>query len=160
MCLRCKHNASPLDYRSGGGDRPSNDQGFRRFPTQQRSLTHGAHAAARAVLESTRNVSLSFCPAHAETSTRIRMSDVQPAEAQSPKSPKGSTKAGGGGAAKEPKPRGPRPPPTHPPYLDMISAAITALKERTGSSHHAIEKWALGHFGEWPSPRRACMLAS
>eukprot|EP00253_Pinus_taeda_P020185 PITA_20185 len=42
---------------------------------------------------------------------------------------------------KEKKPRaskGSRPPPSHPTYLQMITEAITSLKERTGSSHYAI----------------------
>jgi len=42
---------------------------------------------------------------------------------------------------KEKKPRvskGSKPPPSHPTYLQMISEAITSLKERTGSSQYAI----------------------
>ncbi|KAF0892048.1 hypothetical protein E2562_012519 [Oryza meyeriana var. granulata] len=31
--------------------------------------------------------------------------------------------------------------PSHPPYFEMIKEAITALKERTGSSAHAIGKY-------------------
>ncbi|XP_074284670.1 histone H1-like [Silene latifolia] len=30
--------------------------------------------------------------------------------------------------------------PSHPPYIQMITEALVALKERTGSSHHAIVK--------------------
>ncbi|XP_008777777.2 histone H1-like [Phoenix dactylifera] len=49
--------------------------------------------------------------------------------------------------AKEPKakkpsaPRKPRSPPTHPPYIEIIGEAITALKERTGSSQYSITKF-------------------
>lgn len=42
---------------------------------------------------------------------------------------------------KEKKPRaskGSKPPPSHPTYLQMITEAITSLKERTGSSQYAI----------------------
>lgn len=35
----------------------------------------------------------------------------------------------------------PRPPAAHPPYIDMITAAITAMKDRGGSSRQAIEKY-------------------
>lgn len=35
----------------------------------------------------------------------------------------------------------PRPPAVHPPYIDMITAAIAAMKERGGSSRQAIEKY-------------------
>lgn len=35
----------------------------------------------------------------------------------------------------------PRSAPTHPPYLALISEAITGLKERTGSSYPAIKKY-------------------
>ncbi|RLN39132.1 histone H1 [Panicum miliaceum] len=31
--------------------------------------------------------------------------------------------------------------PTHPPYAEMISDAVTSLKERTGSSQYAIAKF-------------------
>ncbi|KAH7661329.1 Linker histone H1/H5 protein [Dioscorea alata] len=34
-----------------------------------------------------------------------------------------------------------RSPPSHPPYLQMIGEAITALKDRTGSSQYAIGKF-------------------
>ena len=37
-------------------------------------------------------------------------------------------------------PKAPRAKPTHPPYLEMIVGAITALKERTGSSPAALKK--------------------
>ena len=39
------------------------------------------------------------------------------------------------------KPAAPKKPADHPPYLDMIKAAILALKERSGSSRQAIEKY-------------------
>eukprot|EP00253_Pinus_taeda_P003029 PITA_03029 len=35
-------------------------------------------------------------------------------------------------------PKGSKPPPSHPTYLQMITEAITSLKERTGSSQYAI----------------------
>ena len=35
----------------------------------------------------------------------------------------------------------PKKPADHPKYIDMVTAAITALKERTGSSRQAIEKY-------------------
>ena len=47
-------------------------------------------------------------------------------------------------AAKSPakkKPAAPKKPADHPPYLEMIKAAIVALKERNGSSRQAIEKY-------------------
>ena len=34
----------------------------------------------------------------------------------------------------------------HPKYLEMITAAITALKERTGSSRQAISKYIKGNY--------------
>jgi len=37
------------------------------------------------------------------------------------------------------KPTGPKTPADHPPYMEMIKAAIVALKERNGSSRQAIE---------------------
>ena len=37
-------------------------------------------------------------------------------------------------------------PADHPKYIDMIVAAITALKERTGSSRQAIVKYIKGNF--------------
>ncbi|CAN6235990.1 unnamed protein product [Urochloa humidicola] len=48
-------------------------------------------------------------------------------------------------AAPKPKPAAAKPKATagasHPPYFEMIKEAITALKERTGSSSHAIAKY-------------------
>lgn len=42
--------------------------------------------------------------------------------------------------------RQPRPPPTHPPYVEMIRAAIAALKERGGSSRQKILQYILANF--------------
>ncbi|XP_047328180.1 histone H1-like [Impatiens glandulifera] len=42
---------------------------------------------------------------------------------------------------KEPKPKKARNPPTHPPYLEMITEAIVSLKEKNGSSQYAITKF-------------------
>ncbi|KAG0487326.1 hypothetical protein HPP92_009421 [Vanilla planifolia] len=44
-------------------------------------------------------------------------------------------------AKKAAAPRKPRKPQSHPPYLEMIGAAITTLKDRTGSSQLAIAKY-------------------
>ncbi|CAN6240571.1 unnamed protein product [Urochloa humidicola] len=50
-------------------------------------------------------------------------------------------------AAPKPKPAAAKPKASagagasHPPYFEMIKEAITALKERTGSSSHAIAKY-------------------
>ena len=41
----------------------------------------------------------------------------------------------------KPKKPAPKKPAEHPKYIDMIKAAITALKERTGSSRQAIVKY-------------------
>ena len=52
-------------------------------------------------------------------------------------------------AAKSPakkKPVAPKKPADHPPYLDMIKAAIVALKERSGSSRQAIEKYIKANY--------------
>ena len=52
-------------------------------------------------------------------------------------------------AAKSPakkKPTAPKKPADHPPYNDMIKAAIAALKERTGSSRQAIEKYIKANY--------------
>lgn len=43
-------------------------------------------------------------------------------------------------APKEKKARAPRKPAEHPPYVNMISEAIAALKERSGSSLPALKK--------------------
>ncbi|KAJ7356105.1 hypothetical protein OS493_026484 [Desmophyllum pertusum] len=52
-------------------------------------------------------------------------------------------------AAKSPakkKPAAPKKPAAHPPYIEMIVAAITALKERNGSSRQAIEKYIKANY--------------
>ena len=46
-------------------------------------------------------------------------------------------------AKKKPAPKKPT---AHPPYLDMIKAAIAALKERNGSSRQAIEKYIKANY--------------
>ncbi|KAJ7325350.1 hypothetical protein OS493_029898 [Desmophyllum pertusum] len=40
----------------------------------------------------------------------------------------------------------PAKPAEHPPYIEMIVAAITALKERSGSSRQAIEKYIKANY--------------
>ena len=42
--------------------------------------------------------------------------------------------------------RKPRPPASHPPYNEMVVAAITALKERNGSSRQKIIKYIRDHY--------------
>ena len=52
-------------------------------------------------------------------------------------------------AAKSPakkKPAAPKKPADHPPYIEMIKAAIVALKERNGSSRQAIEKYIKANY--------------
>ena len=44
------------------------------------------------------------------------------------------------------KPAAPKKPADHPPYIDMIKAAILALKERSGSSRQAIEKYIKANY--------------
>ena len=44
------------------------------------------------------------------------------------------------------KPAAPKKPAEHPPYLEMIKAAIVALKERNGSSRQAIEKYIKANY--------------
>ena len=44
------------------------------------------------------------------------------------------------------KPAAPKKPADHPPYLEMIKAAIVALKERSGSSRQAIEKYIKANY--------------
>ena len=36
--------------------------------------------------------------------------------------------------------------PLHPPFAAMVAAAVGALKERTGSSRHAIKKYVKGNY--------------
>ena len=40
----------------------------------------------------------------------------------------------------------PSAPSAHPPYLEMVTKAVTALKERSGSSRQAILKYILANF--------------
>ena len=52
-------------------------------------------------------------------------------------------------AAKSPakkKPVAPKKPADHPPYIEMIKAALVALKERNGSSRQAIEKYIKANY--------------
>lgn len=52
-------------------------------------------------------------------------------------------------AAKSPakaKAKKPTKPAEHPPYIEMIKAAIVALKERNGSSRQAIEKYIKANY--------------
>ena len=44
------------------------------------------------------------------------------------------------------KPAAPKKPAEHPPYSEMIKAAIVALKERNGSSRQAIEKYIKANY--------------
>ena len=44
------------------------------------------------------------------------------------------------------KPSKPKKPADHPPYSEMIKAAIVALKERGGSSRQAIEKYIKANY--------------
>merc|ERR1719319_85336 len=46
-------------------------------------------------------------------------------------------------ATKESKPKAPA---THPKYIDMITAAIPALKERMGSSRQALLKYIVANY--------------
>ena len=45
-----------------------------------------------------------------------------------------------------PKKSAPKKPADHPKYIDMITAAITALKDRTGSSRQAIVKYIRANY--------------
>ncbi|GFS34080.1 winged-helix DNA-binding transcription factor family protein [Actinidia rufa] len=45
----------------------------------------------------------------------------------------------------------------HPPYADMITAAITALKEKNGSSRQAIAKYIEGAYSGLPSNHPALL---
>ncbi|XP_062226510.1 histone H1-like [Phragmites australis] len=63
-------------------------------------------------------------PAMAKPASRT----AKPAVATKPKASAAKPKAAAAGAS-------------HPPYFEMIKEAITALKERTGSSSHAIAKY-------------------
>ena len=46
----------------------------------------------------------------------------------------------------QPKKAAPKKPAEHPKYIDMISAAIVALKERNGSSRQAITKYITANY--------------
>merc|ERR1711940_258557 len=48
--------------------------------------------------------------------------------------------------AKKVKKAAPQKPADHPKYIDMITAAISALKERTGSSRQAIVKYIRANY--------------
>ena len=48
--------------------------------------------------------------------------------------------------AKKTKKAAPKKPADHPKYIDMITAAIVALKERTGSSRQAIMKYIKANY--------------
>ena len=48
--------------------------------------------------------------------------------------------------AKAAKPRAPRKAASHPPFNEMIAAAIVALADRKGSSKIAIQKYILAHY--------------
>lgn len=43
--------------------------------------------------------------------------------------------------------KAPKPKPSHPSYVDMVTEAIVALKERSGSSVAAIRKYVGDHYG-------------
>ncbi len=45
-------------------------------------------------------------------------------------------------------PKAAKKPAAHPPYITMIAEAITALKERDGSSLPAIKKYIESHHGK------------
>ncbi|KAL4196748.1 hypothetical protein AMTRI_Chr04g247780 [Amborella trichopoda] len=48
--------------------------------------------------------------------------------------------------------------PSHPPYVDMIISAITALKEENGSSKRAIDKYMEANYPNLP-PTHTALLA-
>ena len=56
--------------------------------------------------------------------------------------------------AKPKKVAAPKKPAEHPKYIEMVVAAITALKERTGSSRQAIAKYIKANYkvGDNPNP--------
>ncbi|GAB2277604.1 hypothetical protein Dimus_012312 [Dionaea muscipula] len=60
---------------------------------------------------------------------------------------------------KDPKPKvAPRKPSAHPPFFQMISDAVVALKERTGSSQYAIQKFIEEKHRQLPSNFRKLLL--
>lgn len=65
-----------------------------------------------------------------------------------------------GDETKAAKARKPRAPPTHPPYIEMISEAIKELKERTGSSLPAITKFIDQKYGKGEEERRHHVYAA
>uniref|UniRef100_M8B095 Histone H1 n=1 Tax=Aegilops tauschii TaxID=37682 RepID=M8B095_AEGTA len=66
-----------------------------------------------------------------ETTAEAAAGDAKPAK---------ETKAKAAKAKKPSAPRKPRATPAHPTYAEMVSEAITALKERTGASHNILLK--------------------
>jgi histone H1/5 len=60
--------------------------------------------------------------------------------AKAPKAPKTPK------AAKVVKPKAPKAPAAHPKFLDMIKAAVAALKERNGSSRQALVKYVMANY--------------
>ncbi|XP_068318303.1 histone H1-like [Pyrus communis] len=51
-----------------------------------------------------------------------------------------------------------RSPPAHPPFVEMITVAIVALKERTGSSQYAITKFVEEKHKNLPPTFRKLLL--
>merc|ERR1712216_608689 len=47
-----------------------------------------------------------------------------------------------------------KPAPSHPPYVEMIKAAISSLKERTGSSVQAITKYVEANYKLPDNPKK------
>lgn len=61
-------------------------------------------------------------------------------------------------APKSPKPKkaaAKSAPSAHPPYLEMVVAAVKALKERSGSSRQAILKYILANYAVGTDPKAA-----
>ena len=61
-------------------------------------------------------------------------------------------------APKSPKPKkaaAKSAPSAHPPYLEMVIAAVKALKERSGSSRQAILKYILANYAVGTDPKAA-----
>ena len=54
----------------------------------------------------------------------------------------------------------PKAAPTHAPYVDMIKAAVVALKERNGSSLQALKKKIGEHRLSWQLLPPFCWLLS
>lgn len=68
---------------------------------------------------------------------------ASPAKPKAPKAPK--AKKEGAKAV----------PAAHPPYLEMVVKAVTALKERNGSSRQAILKYIMANFAVGADPKAA-----